>query len=58
MIVIFCSICLYVQHLYKEEARLKATKIRQKQKKLFQNWYSAELIIGTLRIQQKQTMRN
>ena len=30
-------------------ARLKANKIRGKQKKIFQNRYSIELIIGTLR---------
>ena len=30
-------------------ARLKANKFRQKQKKIFQNWYSVELIICTLR---------
>ena len=30
-------------------ARLKANKFRQKQKKIFQNLYSVELIICTLR---------
>ena len=30
-------------------ARLKKNKIRQKQKKIFQNWYSTELIIAAVR---------
>ena len=29
-------------------ARLKKNKIRQKQKKIFQNWYSTELIIAAV----------
>ena len=36
-------------------ARLKTNKIRRKQKKIFQNYYSTEFIICTLRKQRKKT---
>ena len=35
-------------------ARLKKNKIRQKQKKIFQNWYSTELIIAAVRKSKKK----
>ena len=35
-------------------ARLKAKKITRKKKKIFQNWYSIELIICTLRKSKKK----
>ena len=38
--------------------RLKTNKIRRKQIKIFQNWYSTELIIGALRKSKKETIRN
>ena len=38
-------------------ARLKKNKIRQKQKKIFQNWYSTELIIAAVRKSKKKKKR-
>ena len=37
---------------------LKADKIRRKQKKIFQNWYSTESIIGTLHKSKKEAIWN